>query len=258
MSRILFAGIFALTATGSALAADLPPPAAPPPRAPAAYVPVIAPAYSWSGIYLGINGGYQFGTSDWTGQLGGSTGNFNTNGFLIGGTVGANYQMGSFVLGVEADDGWSNLKGNSGGGCGTLGAGIGGGPPATTNCETKSDWLGTARARLGWAWDRVLVYGTGGAAFGNVQAGFNPPFAVAGSSFNSQTEFGWTAGAGVEFAFAQNWTGKVEYLFVDLENGSCTTACNFVGAGGVTTTPNIGVKYYENLVRGGINYKFGW
>ena len=82
MKRILWAGAFAFVAGGQALAADLPPPVAP--RAPATYVPTTVPVYNWSGIYIGANGGYGFGTSNWSDPTFGSTGNFNTNGWLAG------------------------------------------------------------------------------------------------------------------------------------------------------------------------------
>jgi outer membrane immunogenic protein len=211
MKRILLAGAFALVAGGQALAADLPPPP-PPPRAPATYVPTTAPVYNWSGIYIGANGGYAFGTTTPTGGAG-----FNTNGFLAGGTVGGNIQWGGFVLGAEGDWDWSNLNGT----------GIIGGTAGTFN----SNWLATARGRAGWAFDRVLLYGTGGGAFAN--AGF--------TGLGSTTMDGWTAGGGLEFAFAPNWTAKAEYLYVDFSNPS-------LGAANFKTT--------ENVVRAGVNFKF--
>jgi outer membrane immunogenic protein len=233
MKRILIAGAFALAAAGGqALAADLPPPAAPPPRAPATYVPA-APLYNWSGIYVGVNGGYGFGTSNWTSGAT-STGDFNTNGFLGGGTLGVNFQWGSVVFGAEGDWDWSNLSGSS---VAVPGCGAG--------CQTSSDWLGTARGRLGYAFDRVLLYGTGGVAFAPVQTGFS------GGPTESHTQVGWTAGAGLEFAFAPHWTAKAEYLFADLGNTSCTTSC-FTP----TTTPT-SVKFTENIIRAGVNFKFG-
>ncbi len=242
MKRMLIAGAFALAAGGQAFAADLPQPAPPPPRAPATYVPTTAPVYNWGGVYLGINGGYGFGNSTWTDAAGDSTGSFSTDGFLLGGTLGANFQWGPVVFGIEGDGDWNDVNGNSAVGCGSLGA------PAGISCETKSDWLATARGRIGYAFDRILLYGTGGGAFGNIQAGPNS------GTFNSSTEIGWTAGAGIEVAFAQNWTAKVEYLFVDLGNGAtCTTACTIGGA-----TPNINVKFDESLVRAGLNYKFSF
>jgi outer membrane immunogenic protein len=247
MKRMLIAGALALAAGGQAFAADLPPPVAPPPRAPATYVPVPSPVFSWTGFYLGINGGYGFGNSVWTSPAGTffggipcttncSTGNFTTNGFLIGGTVGGNYQIGQFVVGVEGDGDWSNINGTTtsvSGGCNFSG------------CETKSDWLATVRGRAGYAWDRVLFYGTGGVAFGNLEA------AAGTAPFSSTTQTGWTAGAGVEAAFAPNWTAKVEYLYVDLGSQSC----GFANCGAAGST-NVSLK--ENLVRAGINYKFGW
>jgi outer membrane immunogenic protein len=235
VKRILIAGAFALTAGGQALAADLPERALPErawiPIAPPLSTPPLPRIYNWGGFYLGINGGYGFGSSNWTGGAAPS-GSFSTDGFLVGGTVGANYQMGAFVLGVEADDDYSWL---------------GGSPPTTFcpngSCWTRSDWLGTARGRLGYAFDRILLYATGGAAFGNVQA-------IANGVGNSSTEVGWTAGGGIEVAFAPNWTAKVEYLYVDLANESCTTACG--------SPPTQSVSLTENLVRAGINYKFGY
>jgi outer membrane immunogenic protein len=235
MKRILMAVALALAAGGQALAADLPP-GPPPPRAPATYAPVPVPVFTWTGIYVGVNGGYAFGDSNWSAPPP-ATGNFSTDGFLFGGTLGGNYQWGQFVLGVEGDWDWSNLNGTTYSTCGSYG------------CETKSDWLATARVRVGYAFDRFLVYGTGGGAFGNLEAS-------AGSlPFSSSTQIGWTAGGGVEYAFTPNLTAKVEYLYVDLGTqscgvGYCSTA--FANPAGTPTT----VSLTENIVRAGINYKF--
>ncbi len=202
--------------------------------------------FSWTGIYFGINGGYGFGDSNWTGPAGlttaggtpiigcaagCSTGQFSTGGFLVGGTLGANYQWGQFVLGIEGDGDWTNLTGTT-----TTFCGVG--------CTTQSDWLATVRGRAGYAFDRILIYGTGGGAFGNLQA------AAGVLPFSSSTQIGWTAGAGVEFAFTPNLTGKVEYLYVDLGSQSC--AAGNCSLGGLPTT----VSLTENVVRAGINYKF--
>jgi outer membrane immunogenic protein len=237
MKRVLMiAGAFALLGAGQALAADLPQPI---PRAPAAYLP--PPVFSWTGFYLGINGGYGFGQSSWNDPIDGPTGNFSTSGGLVGGTVGFNYQIGSFVIGIEGDGDWQNVQGTTfSGGCAPAPAfGFGGG------CTTESDWLATIRGRAGFAWDRVLFYGTGGVAFGDVQA------AAGALPFASGTQTGWTAGVGVEWAFAPNWTAKIEYLYVDLGNFTCPpTSC---GAFPFADT----VTFNENIVRAGINYKFG-
>ena len=101
MKRILITAMLSIAAVGSALAADLPQPM-PAPQAPVAYVPTVAPVYNWGGIYLGINGGYAFGNSKWSGG-GLNTGDFSTSGGLVGGTLGANFQTDAFVFGLEAD-----------------------------------------------------------------------------------------------------------------------------------------------------------
>jgi opacity protein-like surface antigen len=198
---------------------------------------------NWTGIYLGFNAGYSFGGSDWTDSVTGFlSGSFGTSGFVLGGTVGANYQVGSIVFGVEADGDWADASG-----FGTFTAT----PLCAGGCLTKSSWLSTVRGRAGYAFDRLLVYGTGGAAFGNVQANFsNDPV-------TSSTEAGWTVGAGVEWSFAPNWSAKGEYLFVDLGNGSCTTNCAIADASGTPIIPNVAVKFNESIVRGGVNYRFG-
>jgi len=229
MKRIMMAAAFALAAGGQAFAADFPAPGPLPP--PPAYIP-IAPIYSWTGFYIGLNGGGAFGNSNWLDPVLGNSGNFNASGFLIGGTVGANYQIGQFVLGVEGDGDWTNLDGTTANGsCGGVG------------CETQSNWLATIRGRACYVSRCVLFYGTGGGAFANVQAG------AGALPFSSSTQAGWTAGVGVEYAFAPSWTAKVEYLFVDLANAPCG-----VGNCGSSTTT---VSLNENIIRGGINFKFG-
>jgi outer membrane immunogenic protein len=227
MKRILIASVLALAAGSQAFAADLPPMAAPPPRAPAAYVPV-SPAYNWSGFYLGINGGYGFGTSDWSAP-GFTSASNSPNGFLIGGTAGFNYQVSQFVFGVEGDIDWTDLKGTC----------------SPSVCETQNSWLGTVRGRLGFALDRVLFYGTGGGAFGNVE--LSSPLGATGTTTIDKT--GWAAGAGVEGAFADNWTARLEYLYVDLGSTSCTNLTVCVAGTAVT--------FKESLIRAGVDYKFG-
>jgi outer membrane immunogenic protein len=233
MMRILIVGAFAFATIGQALAAELPlppPPSIPPPppiplKGP--YVPP-PPPFTWSGFYIGANGGYAFGTTDWT--IGpATTGSFDMNGFLAGGTIGYNYQLGSFVLGVEGDGDWTDIKGStSAGAC-----------AAPLSCQTSQDWLVTLRARGGYAFNRFLIYVTGGGAYADESASVA---AASGSSW----KLGWTAGGGLEYAFLPNWSGKVEYLYVDLPNGSFTLAP--LGA--------VSVKFQENVIRAGINYKF--
>ncbi len=232
MKRLLMAGAFALAAGGQALAADLPQPGPPPPRAPASYAPLPPPVFSWTGFYLGVNGGYAFGQSDWTASTR-TTGSFSTSGFLAGGTLGANYQWGQFVFGIEGDGDWTNLGGSP-----ALSSCSG---PGGIACTTKSDWLATARGRAGFAWDRILFYGIAGGAFGNLLAGST-------GSFDTSTQIGWTAGGGIEAAITPNWSAKLEYLYVNLGSMTCNVNC-------VTGTT---VPLTENVVRAGINYKFSW
>jgi len=235
MKRIVVAGIFALAAAGGAFAADLP---QPPPQAPVAYAPVtVLPVYNWGGIYVGINGGWGFGTSKWT-TPGPFSGSLSANGGVVGGTLGANFQANQFVFGVEGDIDYSGINNSTSNTiCATAGL---------TGCQTGNTWLGTLRGRVGYAWDRVLFYGTGGAVFGNMQTTFN-------GVGTTNTQIGWTAGLGVEFAFADNWTAKVEYLYADLGTANVTCACGAVGG----PFP-VSVGLTDNLVRVGVNYKFNY
>jgi len=220
------AGLLALAGlTGAASAADFGRPVykAPPP----AYYP---PVYNWTGLYMGVNGGYGWGTTDWS-ALGSS---FDVSGGLFGGQVGYNWQFGQFVYGLEGDIDWTDIHGNSfvngAAGC------------AANVCTTSNNFLTTARGRVGYAIDRWMPYLTGGLAVGNIRT--TTPF-TAGVD---QTNAGWTIGGGLEFALVANWTAKVEYLHVDLGNTSCGGACGFPAANNVDFTTNI--------VRGGINFRF--
>lgn len=233
--------------SGSALAADLPPSPVPP-RAPAAYVPAVLPVYNWGGIYVGINGGWGWGNVKYTanavggpGGFPGSTGSLHDNGGVVGGTLGFNWQASAFVFGVEGDWDYSGINtGTTSSLCTFSG-----------NCQTGNNWLATVRGRAGYAADRVLLYLTAGGAFANVQTSFN------GVS-NTRNQAGWTAGAGVEWAFADSWTAKVEWLYVNLGNGSfnCinTTCTGF--SGGPAIPVSVGLT--ENLIRVGVNYKFSF
>jgi outer membrane immunogenic protein len=244
MKRLLFAGAMALAAATPALAADLPQaPPPPPPQAPAAYVPTVVPQYNWGGVYFGLNGGYGFGQSEFESTAtNASSGSFSTDGGLFGVTAGANFQASSLVVGIEGDVDWTDIKGNQ-----TSTTFCGGGTSCTL--QTENDWLGTIRARVGYAWDRVLFYGTGGGAFGNIKPLVSMPgFALS----TNNTEFGWTAGAGVEVALAENWTVRLEYLFVDLGKG--TWSCSAALCGG--TALLVPVSFDASLVRAGLDFKF--
>jgi len=234
MKLVFRALMFSLIGAGQAHAADIALPARPPT---ASYFP--AATYNWGGGYFGLNGGYAFGSSDWS-LNGISSGSFNTNGFLFGGTLGGNFQTGQFVFGLEGDLDWSGLSGStSSAGCGTVAGSAG------ATCQTKSDWLSTARGRVGYAFDRVLLYATGGLALANVEITLTQP-----ANSDAFVEAGWTAGAGVEFAFTDNWTAKAEYLFVDFGKYTCHTTLPVCNTGEISLT--------ENIIRAGVNYKFNW
>src|SRR5262249_10341758 len=149
-------------------------------------------------------------------------------------------QFGAFVIGVEGDFDWQWVSGTSSSNfCTSIitSAAVGPQPGGGLSCKTESNWLGTIRPRFGYAWDRVLVYGTAGGAGANLNMSLN------GLPVQNKAEFGWTAGAGVEVAFADNWTAKIEYLFVDLVGNAATCnhgySCGYDVAAASATTPAV-------------------
>lgn len=227
-----------LSAIGVARAADLP--AAPPPMPPVVTAP---PVYDWTGFYIGVNGGGTFANLSETvtivgGPLAGSsaTGSSSGNSFLGGGQVGFNWQVDRAVFGIEGDFDGSGLNGKNN-------------PNTGISSTIKWPWTATIRGRVGAAFDRLLVYGTAGAAFTDASANVTAP--GFGTLYNaSQVDTGWTAGVGLETAFAPNWIARVEYLYVDTQlslSGALT------GSGG---NLNYSGPLKQNIVRGGISYKF--
>ena len=218
---------FTLAACAGLLAAVLALPsfAADFPRA-AYKAPSYAAPWNWTGFYVGINGGYGWGKSSWTDPAtGATTGDFNVNGALAGGTIGYNLQTGLWVWGLEGDIDASWIKGTN----------------ATICCETKNSWFATARGRIGYAFDRWMPFITGGAAFGDVK------MTPVGFGSETDTRFGWTAGGGLEYAFQGAWSAKVEYLYADLGKANCSVAtCGIAND----------VTFKTSIVRGGINYHF--
>jgi outer membrane immunogenic protein len=224
MKRLCLALIGVVALAGTATAADLARPE------PAPYYPKAAvfapPPFSWTGFYVGVNGGGGFGTSSWD-----TTGSRNISGGVIGGTVGYNYQFGPWVSGLEGDIDWADINGSTNNAC----------PPG---CKTSDSWLATARGRFGYAADRFLPFVTAGAAFGDIRA------SAPGLVSSSATKTGWTVGGGLEAALTNNWTAKVEYLYVDLGSFNCGLVCS----GGALATDK--VSFNANLLRAGVNYKF--
>jgi len=233
-----FVGGFAL-AVGTAVcvcsahAADLPAHPAPAPVAPVVYAP---PVYNWSGFYIGGNVGGGFANSSWTDPFTGASDTFSKDGFIGGGQIGANVQFNALVLGVEGDFDWTSLKSS---GTDSLGNII----------NTNTQWTSTVTGRIGPAFDRLLVYGKGGVAFANDESSVNLISGATASASNTRT--GWTAGAGLEYALAQNWTARIEYDYL----GFGSETLNLATTAFPTYNPGASLNVQE--VKAGINFKFG-
>jgi outer membrane immunogenic protein len=223
--KLFMSTVVLLGATGTAFAADLPTT-----KGPAMYAPPPPPIFTWTGLYVGAQAGYQFGhASTSTGGVG--LPGYNPSGVDGGVHIGYNYQMGMFVAGLEGD-----VNGSSYNGSNTFG-GIG--------YNTSEDIDGSVRGRLGVAWDRALVYATGGAAFGN----FRNQYAV-GPALDTvwNTRVGWTVGGGIEYALDNNWSLRAEYRYTDYP-GFNNFAATSLGA-------SVHQHETDNRVQLGVSYKF--
>jgi outer membrane immunogenic protein len=265
MNRFAIAALGLATLTTSAMAADMPVKA----RVPA----YVAPAWSWSGFYVGVNVGWGWGkpTGDLAdfsqtagilgaiqdGRIPGSL-DVKPDGPIGGGQIGVNWQTGAVVFGLEADIQASGIRKEqnifiAGPGFPAL--------PAQITAEERLRWFGTARTRFGVTpVERALLYVTGGFAYGSVENNARIAFPFPGGGFDgdfsgaqSSTKTGWTAGGGFEYAWDNNWSVKAEYLYIDL--GSDTFRL---------IDPNFPADYVDyrfhhrdHIVRAGINYKFG-
>jgi outer membrane immunogenic protein len=195
--------------------------------------------YNWTGFYLGVQGGYAWGSSVqfFSAAGGGTTDRYNINGGVFGGTLGYNWQIQQWVLGIEGDFSGSHISGSTittpTYGCGT-------------GCSTNVKSFGTLRARLGYAWDNVLLYGTGGWAYGNIESNINGGTATNGRS-------GWTAGAGAEYGFNRNWSAKLEWIYVKFDSYQWTNATN---ANFACTGLNCSTDAKFSVIRAGLNYRF--
>ena len=223
--KVVAAVVGVLAVTKLASAADLSPP--PPPA-----------TYNWTGLYIGLNAGYASATVANTVAGGGldGSGSVSIPGGIGGAQIGYNYQIGPLVLAFEADfDGTMATKSSA-----TI-ASAGG----TTSGTVQIPWVGTLRGRVGYAFDRFLVYATAGGAatqlFSNLNVG------TIGSASTSITTGAWAAGGGLEAAITDNLSARVEYLYLD--TGNITLAQ--VGPPFVTVTGRL----QDNLVRAGINYR---
>ena len=205
MKKILLSSVALLGLATGAVAADLPSRRAPAP------IIAAAPIFTWTGFYVGVNAGYGWSNDDFDAVD--FADDEDDGGFVGGAQVGYNYQIGSFVVGLEGDIQYADF--------GREGAFV---VDGTTYDVDNSDWFGTVRARAGVAFDRALIYATGGFAF-------------------ADDATGWTVGGGVEYAFTNNLSAKIEGLYVNLDHDD-----NFAGFDGET---DFGV------IRAGLNFRFG-
>jgi outer membrane immunogenic protein len=256
MKKTLLVSTLFAAAIGSAHAADMP-----------VKAPVYVAPFTWTGIYLGINAGYGIGQStgdayctnpagvvSGTGCAAPMGAALSQSGGFVGGQLGANYQTGMFVWGVEADIHVSHINDSTSAlplpCCFPLLGATG----STLTRSANLDWFGTVRGRLGLAiWDRTLIYGTGGVMYGEEVASLlvttpGPTFQAQSSS----THTGWVAGGGIEYAFTNRISAKVEGLYYDL--GSETIAFRSPTTG---FTESANFAYKGALVRLGANLKFG-
>lgn len=260
--KILVTAAFASIAASSAFAADMPVKAR----------PVVAPVYSWTGFYIGGNVGYSWGRSSDTSTLTNGAGvvlftsadRADMDGVIGGGQIGYNWQVQNWVWGLEADIQGSGQKGDRNFVCPTgvctppFGViAVFPGPAVPVNLEQKLEWFGTVRGRVGvLATPQVLFYATGGLAYGEVKT--TETIGLVPATFsNSDTKVGYTVGAGVEGAIGGNWTAKLEYLWVDLGTTSGTFVTTIPALGGGVLSSNYSSRITDNIVRVGLNYKFG-
>jgi outer membrane immunogenic protein len=249
MKRLSIGGAVLLTALStSAFAADMTPVF----KAPPAQTP-----YNWSGAYGGFNAGGSWGNVPFdstTGTTPFASGTLTPNSFVGGGQVGYNVQMGSTVLGIEADIAWRHGTERS-----VLFAPNG---LDTLNLGTEQGWIGTLRPRAGVAMDNWLVYATGGLAYGSIKDNvIEARPSVAGASrtaTDSDTRAGWTVGGGVEFApTRQRWSLGLEYLYADYGKSTVNQPAQTLG--GVAFAPSSSTFHDQShLLRGKLNYRFDW
>jgi outer membrane immunogenic protein len=235
MRRSALAGLF-LIGLGAAVPANAADIRLPVKAAPPAFVHTY---YNWTGFYLGAHAGYAWadfsGTDAVLGVLAGST---TANGLIYGGQVGFNYQFGSWVLGIEGEFSFGDVKSSES----LLGLATG---------EVKLDRIYTAAARVGYAFDRTMIYGKFGGAW--TQEEYNFTLLGLTAATGSVDRSGWVLGVGVEYAFMGNWSAKLEYNYMDMGSKAVTLTT----LGGLVVTP-ANVDLTVQTIKAGLNYRFNW
>ncbi|MBR0828147.1 porin family protein [Bradyrhizobium manausense] len=241
MKKILLGtvGAVALAVSAPAGAADMA-------ARPYTKAPVVAPApiYTWTGFYVGIQGGGGWGRSNETFFLlpnspvflGSQS--YDTSGGFVGGVFGYNWQSGPVVFGIEGDYHWADINGRSA----EVNLGVG------DSFFTRIRGFGDIKGRLGYSTGPALWFVSGGAAVGDLQHRYDNPFG--GSAATSTTRWGWTVGAGAEYMFAPNWSAKVEYNYIDF--GRSTLQYDPTPANRSEWTDTV------HTVKAGVNYHFNW
>jgi outer membrane immunogenic protein len=243
MKKLVLAASIVLLGTATASAADLAP------RYYKAPPPVLSPLYNWSGFYAGINGGWGTSHNCWTRTatagvaiLPAAEGCHDADGGTVGGQIGYRWQASNWVFGLEAQGNWADFRGSN---ASLLFGGV------ATN-RTKIDAFGLFTGQVGYAWNNVLAYVKGGAAVtDNRYDGLATISGLVTDTAGSNTKWGGTVGAGLEYGFAPSWSFAVEYdhLFMGTDNYAFNTA-------GLATR-NESIKQDADLVTVRVNYRFG-
>jgi outer membrane immunogenic protein len=265
MKNFLVASCVLAASAFPALAADMPLKAPP---------LLSAPVFTWNGCYLGVGVGGIWRRTDnvAVGVTDGGSGaaaaaaggaiptafGVGGNSFIAGGQAGCNYQAANWVLGIETDFSGTKLDGGA-----TIATDVPPFFPLTSSVSEDMSFIGTTRGRLGWAWSNVLVYATGGAAYAHVSYGYTQNNIAGGgatavAASDAATQFGWTAGGGLEWGFGA-WSLKGEYLYYDLGSHSLTAACSSVIGGCTGVAPTVfSARFRDNgsIARVGLNYRF--
>ena len=232
MRKLLLATASSVALTASAFGADM---SSPQPMA-YAKAPMVAPVFTWTGLYVGAHGGYGWGRitgTDPTGATPDST--VNTKGAVAGGQIGYLYQINALVLGIEGTYSWADIKLNTTG------------PVGLGTISVKNDYIATVAGRAGYAFDRALLYGKGGVAFTRDVA--DATDGLGGSSTGRFSRTGYVVGGGFEYAFLNNWSARAEYNYLGFGSQLETPT----SVGGLVVTP-MRVKDNISTVTLGLNY----